>query len=101
MAAVDRFVEGQVVRTRIGAREKFQAMRGSRRTNGIVAVVAVIISVAATLSNVSNVWDPLNFMLRIVAGTVAVVAGARWLTLNGVREARNPPASKDNPEGGA
>lgn len=53
----------------------------------MIAVVAAIIWVLSTFANVSNDWDPLNFVLRIAAGAVTVAAGAEWLVLS-VRESR-------------
>jgi hypothetical protein len=53
----------------------------------MIAVVAAIIWVLSTFANVSNAWDPLNFVLRIAAGAVTIAAGAEWLVLS-IRESR-------------
>ena len=53
----------------------------------MIALVAAIIWVVSTYANASNAWDPLNFGLRIAAGTVTVAAAAEWLVLS-VRESR-------------
>lgn len=53
----------------------------------MIAVVAAIIWALSTLANMSNAWDPVNFVLRVVAGAVTVAAGAEWLVLS-IRESR-------------
>jgi len=53
----------------------------------MIAVVAAIIWVLSTYANLSNAWDPLNFVLRVAAGAVTVAAGVEWLVLS-IRESR-------------
>jgi hypothetical protein len=53
----------------------------------MIAVVAAIIWVLSTFANMSNAWDPLNFVLRAAAGAVAIAAGVEWLVLS-IRESR-------------
>jgi hypothetical protein len=51
----------------------------------MIAVIAAIIWMVSTYANASNAWDPVNFVLRIAAGALAIAAGAEWLVLS-VRE---------------
>jgi hypothetical protein len=44
-------------------------------------VVAAVVWVVSTLANMSNAWDPANFVVRVAAGVVAIAAGAEWLVL--------------------
>lgn len=53
----------------------------------MIAVIAAIIWVLSTYANVSNAWDPANFVLRIVAGAVTVAAAVEWLVLS-IRESQ-------------
>jgi hypothetical protein len=53
----------------------------------MIAVVAAIIWALSTLANLPNAGDAVNFALRVVAGAVAVAAGAEWLVLS-IRESR-------------
>lgn len=55
----------------------------TRRQSAMVAVGAAIIWTISTMSNMSNAWDLMNFSIRRVSGLVAVIAGARWITLTG------------------
>ncbi|NNH54682.1 hypothetical protein HLB15_20880 [Promicromonospora citrea] len=70
-------------------------MRTRRIVSLLVALVAGIVWVLGTLANPANAWDPLNFVLRVVAGVVTVAAVAEWvvLTVRAVRrdaEVRGP-----------
>lgn len=53
----------------------------------MIALVAALVWMVATYANASNSWDPVNFALRIAAGTVTVAATAEWLVLS-IREHR-------------
>lgn len=70
-------------------------VRTRRIVSLLVALVAAIVWVLGTLANPANAWDPLNFVLRVVAGVVTVAAVAEWvvLTVRAVRrdaEVRGP-----------
>lgn len=60
-----------------------------RRGTATIAIAAAVIWFISTMANLSNSWDPLNFSIRVVAGFVAVVAGARWVTLRGSHDDQN------------
>ncbi|WP_369371090.1 hypothetical protein AB1046_20320 [Promicromonospora sp. Populi] len=78
-------------------------MRTRRLVSLMVAVVAGIIWVLSTSANATNSWEPINFLLRIAAGTVTVAAAAEWLwlslregrDLDGDQAAAEDPAAKD------
>lgn len=53
----------------------------------MIAVVAAIVWALSTLANVSNAWDPVNFVVRVAAGAVTIAAGIEWLVLS-IRETR-------------
>ncbi|MFI9487679.1 hypothetical protein ACIG47_14915 [Promicromonospora sp. NPDC052451] len=72
-------------------------MRTRRLVSLMLAFVAGIIWVLSTLANISNAWDPLNFVLRVAAGVVTVAAAAEWLVLT-VRAARRPEGLRDDEE---
>ncbi|MFI6424057.1 hypothetical protein [Promicromonospora sp. NPDC050880] len=72
-------------------------MRTRRLVSLMLAFVAGIIWVLSTLANISNTWDPLNFVLRVAAGVVTVAAAAEWLVLT-VRAARRPEGLRDDEE---
>lgn len=57
-------------------------MRTRRLVSLMIALVAASIWVLATFSNASNDWDPVNFVLRVAAGTLTVAAGAEWFVLS-------------------
>lgn len=57
----------------------------------MIAVVAAILWVLSTFANLSNDWDPLNFLLRVAAGAVTIAAGIEWLVLS-IRESRQADA---------
>jgi hypothetical protein len=71
-------------------------LRTRRLVSLLLAFVAGIIWVLSTLANISNTWDPLNFVLRVAAGVVTVAAAAEWLVLT-VRDRRRPEALRDDP----
>lgn len=74
-------------------------VRTRRIVSLLVALVAGIVWVLGTLANPANAWDPLNFLLRVVAGVVTVAAVAEWVVLV-LRAVRRGPAD-DDPSGGA
>lgn len=71
-------------------------LRTRRLVSLLLALVAGIIWVLSTLANISNTWDPLNFVLRVAAGVVTVAAAAEWLVLT-VRDRRRPEVLRDDP----
>jgi len=64
----------------------------------MIAVVAAIVWALSTLANVSNAWDPVNFVVRVVAGAVTVAAGIEWLVLS-IRESRQAGLSRVGSDG--
>lgn len=63
----------------------------------MIAVVAAIIWVLSTFANLSNAWDPLNFVLRVAAGAVTIAAGVEWLVLS-IRESRLADVPRVGPD---